>query len=182
MFWHKRQWLAFVFKSRCSADSMHIGFNILRNIELNHPIHHWKIESSWSNVSTDQNTILLLAESKVNGHTLFLLLMSLQFVQRWRKPKLPKSFINEPHLFACWCENNHFLFMMGFKEWVQYIKLVLRLYHHVILHEFGWCLVNCVDVFLFFFRWSYFIMLDRVQENTFRIFHALFRQFVDLVV
>jgi hypothetical protein len=72
--------------------------------------------------------------------------------------------------------------MVSFQKRVQNIQLFFRLHYHVILHELSWGLVNCVNIFLFIFCRSNFIMFDSVQKNTFGLFHTFLRQFVDLIV
>lgn len=151
---------------------MNIGLHIFWNVKLNDPINHREIQTSRSDVCTDQNTVLFLTEREVDSHTLLLFLMTLKLIQGGRKPKLSESLINKPDLLARRRKDQHLLLMMCLEERIQDIQLIFWLYVHVILHQLGWSFVYCVDVLLFFFIGGHFAVLDGVEENTFRSGHA----------
>lgn len=185
MIWDKSQWFTIVFESGSSTDSVDISLNIFGNVKLNDPIYHGKVKTSWGDIGADENTVFFLAEGEVDGHTFFLFLVALEFVQRRWESELSEGFINETDLFASRDKNNDLLFVVGFEKRVKDIKLVFGLYDHIVLHEFSRSLIDCVCIsFLVFGRWAASIIgsVNSVQKDAFGAFHAGLREFVDLVV
>ena len=61
---------------------MHVGVDLIGNVELNDPVDHWKVKTSCCNVSAKQDSVSLFTESEVDSHSFLLFLMALQFIKR----------------------------------------------------------------------------------------------------
>lgn len=94
-----------------------------------------KIYASRSDIGAQQNSILFLAKGEIYSHSFFLLLMSLEFVERRPKFEFSKGLIQETNLLAGRKKDNYFLFRMAFQEGVESIDFILRIYDHIILSE-----------------------------------------------
>lgn len=61
---------------------MHVGVDLIWNVELNDPVYHWEVEASGCNVCAEQDSVPFFAESEVDCHSFLLLLMALQLIKR----------------------------------------------------------------------------------------------------
>ena len=79
---------------------MNVGVGVLWAIDLDNPVDSWEIDTSSRDIRTQHYCVLLLNELEVNGSTLVLILLSMEFKQILRDLERLESFICEADLLS----------------------------------------------------------------------------------
>ncbi len=117
---------------------MHVSINVFSNVDLDYPVNRRKINSSSSNVSAKQHSLLFLYELEINGSSFILVLFTVKLKQILAHFKRLKCLIGEPDLLARREKYKAFEFGMRFQKTEQHVQFSVALDYHVVVQQRCW--------------------------------------------
>lgn len=114
---------------------MHVSVNILRDIDLNNPVHGWEVDTPRGNVRAKHDSLFLLHELEVDGCPFVLVLLPMQLKQVLAHLKRLESLVRKPDLLPGREKDEAFQLGVRFEETKKHVQFGVALDHHVVVQQ-----------------------------------------------